>query len=85
MSVQECLCMRARTTVRNKGSYQYDILLTGYCDCLCRVHYAVAAAPAPHAMPYMPLHESVPKADRAYYMLCIFDLSVRFHANRWSG
>ena len=38
--------MRARTTVRNKGSYQYDILLTGYCDCLCRVHYAVAAAPA---------------------------------------
>ena len=24
------------------------------------MHYAVAAAPAPHAMPYMPLHEFVP-------------------------
>ena len=58
--------MRARTTVRNKGSYQCDILPTGRCDCLCRVHYAVAAAPAPHAMPYMPSHESVPEADRAY-------------------
>ena len=67
MSVQECLCRRARSTVCSMGLYQCELMLTGRSDGLRRVYYAAAAALTPHAMPCMSEYTCMSETDRVYH------------------
>ena len=67
MSVQECLCRRARSTMCSIYLYQCELMFTSRHDGLRREYYAAAAALTPHAMLCMSEHTCVPKTNTVYH------------------